>query len=200
MKAKNKRERQIRRIRNRNRVNALRKQVVVFEPVFIIVLIKLGLNKKTPVAIKEQMTKIISMLSGNANFPSTSPPIAVLTTKRDELSALIVAASNGDRLLIEQRNIKQAQCEELLRLLSYDIQHQSQGDADKIHSAGFETRHAKSPSQLPGQVLGLKAGLTGYSGEIKLRWKAEKGRSGPQNRNVGNNKVYFKMTTLIHII
>ena len=114
------------------------------------------------------------MLTGNANFPTTSPTIAQLTTAHDELAAFILSASNGDRIQIELRDNQQKACEDLIRTLSYDIQHQSKGDAEKIHSAGFATRNAKTPPALPSQVLNLKVKTTAFGGQLKLRWKAVK--------------------------
>lgn len=120
------------RIQNRDRVNRLRHISFRFEPLFILVLIKLDLDSKTAVQIKERLERYISMLTGNPNFPTTSPSIAQLTTAHDELADLILSASNGDRIQIELRDIKQKECEDLIRTLSYDIQHQSNGDAEKF--------------------------------------------------------------------
>ena len=166
------RARKTMRIRNRDRVNRLRKISFRFEPLFILVLIKLDLNKKNAVHIKERLARYISMLTGNVHFLTTSPTIAQLQTAHDELKDLIQSASNGDRIQIELRDIKQTECEDLIRTLSYDIQHQSKGDAEKIHSAGFETRNSKTPPALPGQVLNLKVKTNGFDGQLKLRWKA----------------------------
>lgn len=162
------------RIQNRDRVNRLRHISFRFEPLFILVLIKLDLDSKTAVQIKERLERYISMLTGNPNFPTTSPSIAQLTTAHDELADLILSASNGDRIQIELRDIKQKECEDLIRTLSYDIQHQSNGDAEKIHSAGFETRNAKTPPTLPEQVLNLKVKTNAFDGQLQLRWKAVK--------------------------
>ncbi len=178
MKTNKKRDRKTMRLRNRDRVNRLRKQAVRLEPLFILVLIKLDLNNLNAAKVAERLSIYKTMLTGNPDFPTTSPSVAELDTALGQLTALMVSASNGDRLQIELRDQKQKECEDMIRQLGYDIQHQSHGDSEKIHSAGFETRKGKSPSELPAQAQGLKAKLGVFPGTIKLRWRAVKLRSG----------------------
>jgi hypothetical protein len=175
MKTKNRVTRQQRRERNRNRINRYKKAAGVnVDPLFILVLIKLGLNKLyTPELLLAQLRLHILKLTGNVNFSTTDPTVAKLQTWADNLQAAIDAVKAGDHSVIEHRDTLVEESKELIRQLSYDIQFQSHGDAEKITSAGFEVRKPRTAPQLPVQMQNLRAKALG-NGKIQLRWKAIK--------------------------
>jgi hypothetical protein len=140
-------------------------------PVLVLVLIKLGINKLyTPEAVLAKLRLLILKLTGNANFPTTSPSIVQLQAIADALEPLIDEVKAGNLAKMEQRNNQVELGKEAIRQLSYDIQFQSRGDEEKIKSAGFEVRKQRSAPQLPGQVQNLRSSALG-NGKIKLLWK-----------------------------
>jgi len=136
----------------------------------VFILITIGLQGLTPETLLARLRKHILMLTGNANFPTTNPTIAALTTFADDLKDTIDKIAAGDHSLIVHRDTLMVDGKELIRLLSYDIQYQSQGDKEKIASSGFDTRAPKSSPQLPEQVLQLRAKALGNK-KVKLQWK-----------------------------
>ena len=88
MKTKNRVTRQQRRERNRNRINRYKKATgFSISPLFILVLIKLGLNKLyTPELLLAQLRLFILKLTGNVNFPTTVPTLVQLQDLANALS------------------------------------------------------------------------------------------------------------------
>lgn len=172
MKRKNKRPRKLMRTRNRDRVNRLRKQqTIILTPVFILVLIKLGLDEiTTPLKMVERLMLLSGKLDGNLNFPITSPTYIELKTMGGDLADTVIAIDGGDKSLIPHRDTLMLQAENMIRKLSYDIQNLSNGDAEKINSAGFAVRKGSGAPQPVGAVVNLKAKAIG-AGKVKLRWR-----------------------------
>ncbi len=175
MKTHNKRSRKLMRVRNSNRINRLRNQHIIVlplfvQPMFILVLIKLALEEqKTAGKMVERLLLHIDKINGNLNFPSTTPSTANLQLLVDDLSATNTAIEGGDLSRIPHRDTLMMQADNSIRLLSYDIQKQSGGDAEKIKSAGFETRKGKGASQPVDEVKKMRS-KTFVGGKIKLLW------------------------------
>ena len=163
------------RVRNSNRINRLRNQQamvlpIVISPVFVLVLIRLGLEEVTTAEkMVFRLTLHIEKINGNANFPTTSPTTGSLQLLIDDLSHTATEINGGDLSKIPHRETLMLQSENAIRLLSYDIQKQSAGDPEKIQSAGFEVRKGRSAAKPVGQVLKLKS-KTFVDGKIKLSW------------------------------
>ena len=170
MKTFKKRGRKLMRTRNRDRINRSKNQQIVLAPLFLLVLIKWELSNLTAEDVLARLRLYIMKLTGNADFAVIDPTLVELQAKADELEVAIDAAKSGSHNLIEHRNIVQAEAEDMIRSLAWDIQKKSGGDEEKIHSTGFSTRTGKSPSAIPGQVINLQAKSTG-EGKISLHWK-----------------------------
>ncbi|MBL0309295.1 MAG: hypothetical protein IPP77_06375 [Bacteroidetes bacterium] len=174
MKTVKKRSLKMRRERNKCRVNRLRKQGAMFglmsSPIFILVSITYAFRKLTsPEKTLARVRFHLLKLAGNVNFPTVNPTLADLQLKADQLQALIDAAKGGDHLLILQRDVVEAEVIEMIRLLGYDIQKQSNGNREMIESAGFETRKPGTPTVAPDQALVKK--ITALHGaKVKLTW------------------------------
>ncbi|MBL0308561.1 MAG: hypothetical protein IPP77_02380 [Bacteroidetes bacterium] len=168
MKKCNKRSLKTRRERNKNRVNRLRnefrRKMGPYMPIMILVSISYKFNLLTSAEkVYERLIFHIFMLTGNGNFPVVDPTLADLQLKADQLQVLINQAKNGDRLVIEQRDIIAREAIELIRSLGADIQKKSGGDAEKIHSAGFSTRKERTSIQpctkvVIGKITSLGSG------------------------------------------
>ena len=171
MKTKNKRSRKLMRTRNRQRINTLRNQQIIIPPFMVLVLIKVSLESiTTPAKMVLRLQLYVEKLTGNANF---TIPVSTMTELEDlatDLAATIVAIDGGDLSKIPHRDSVMLQAANAIRKLSYDIQFQSNGNAEKIQSAGFEVKKGKGASQPVGDVLNMRAAPVG-PGKVKLRWK-----------------------------
>ncbi len=170
-----KRSRKLMRKRNKNRVNRLRNQQAViiaplFSPVFVLVLIRLGLEEQsTPEKVLARLRLHIEKLTGNVYFPVTDPSVADLEGMEEDLEESIDEVNAGNIAEIPTRDARVADAKEMIRQLSYNIQYLSKGDAVKIQSAGFDVRKNRGPSVPPGQVMNLVAKPVG-PGKIELSW------------------------------
>ncbi len=172
MKTINKRPRKLMRAKNRERVNRLRnQQTVILTPVFVLVLIKLGLEDiTTPMKMVERLLLHGSKLDGNVHFPVTNPTFTDLKLMGKDLGDTIIKIDAGDKSLIPHRDTLMLEADNMIRQLSYDIQNQSKGNSEKIQSAGFSVRKGKGASQTVVQVTNLKVKVLG-NGKLKLNWK-----------------------------
>jgi len=170
MKAHKSKNRKLKRIKNRNRINRLRnQQVLLMAPIFILVLIKLALPYGSPKKTLARLRLHIEKLTGNAFFPLTAPTIAVLTAMADELDDTITKIEAGLKSLIPHRDTLVADSLQMIRDLAYNIQDLSKGDEEMIKSAGFDVRKIGGAIVLPAQVQNFKAKPIG-PGKIKLSW------------------------------
>ncbi|MBK7148825.1 MAG: fibronectin type III domain-containing protein, partial [Bacteroidetes bacterium] len=157
---------------SKRRPRAPQKKGVIVPNVMMLFILRLGLKKATtPEKLLARLRMHIQMLTGNANFTTPEPTLPVLQAAADELEQAIDDVNSGNKAKIPHRNAVVAQVEEYIRTLSYYVQLTSNGNTEKIQSAGFELRKEPSAPQLPVQVANLRAEALG-NGKIKLRWKA----------------------------
>lgn len=156
----------------KGRPRASQKKGFLLPDVIVLFLVRLDLRKiTTPEKLLARLRMHIQMLTGNAYFTAPEPTLPVLQAAADELEQAIDDVNSGNKARIPHRNAVVAEVEEYIRTLSYYVQLTSDGDAEKIQSAGFEVRKEPSAPQLPVQVANLRAEALG-NGKIKLRWKA----------------------------
>lgn len=173
MKSNNKRSRKLARKRNRDRVNRIKNQQA---PITVILFyIRLGLQEQnTAEKLLTRLRLHVEKLTGNVHFAVTDPPVADIQAMADDLEADIDAIGAGNKALIPHRNGLEEDAREMIRQLSYNIQFLSQGNEEKIKSAGFEVRKTNTTAPLPGQVMNLVATPVG-PGKIKLKWDKDPG-------------------------
>ncbi len=172
MKKKIKRPRKLMRARNRERVNRLRnQQAIILAPVFILVLIKLDFRSiTTALKMVARLQLHIEKLTDNIYFPVTVPSIPDMQTLVGDLGNTIIDIDGGDLSKIPHRDTLMLQAENMIRKLSYDIQNQSNGNAEMIQSAGFEVRKGKGATQPVGVPVNFTTKELG-GGKVKLKWK-----------------------------
>ncbi len=171
MKKNKKRSRKLMRARNRERVNRLRHQQTILAPVFVLVMIKLALDKVAmPLRMVERLAVHMEKLTGNIYFPVTVPSVAEIQALITDLGNTITEIEGGDLSRIPHRDTLMLTAENMIRKLSYDIQNQSAGDAEKIKSSGFEVRKGKGATQPVGDPVNFRAKEMG-GGKVKLKWK-----------------------------
>ena len=136
-------------------------------------IIKLGLDRM-PVPDKIQFARQIALaLTGNPNFPSPSPTVALLTTDAEALETAYNDAQSARQLAKAKTSVQDDQTETLnlvMSQLAKYVENGSGGDKAKIESAGFSVRNPPTPvGQLPAptdvQVLPSE-----HAGSADVRW------------------------------
>jgi hypothetical protein len=139
--------------------------------------VKIGISDLSPAELVLKGKHLVESMTGNANFTTPNPDLAVVDTALDDLSAATIAAFNRDKEKIAIRNQQAEEVKALIRQLSSYVQNVSAGDELIILSSGFEVRKSPEPVGIPVQVENLSAEGTKAAGELKLDWKAVKGAS-----------------------
>ena len=66
--------------------------------------VALGFARFNSGKLIEFVRNIVTLMTGNANFTTPSPPLATVTSAVDQYDSLVQEASNGDRIVIKARN------------------------------------------------------------------------------------------------
>lgn len=114
---------------------------------------------------------IVTMMTGNANFPAPTPPLSEVSTQLDTLEACEELARKGGKGTTEARNVALRKSHSEMRLLRAYVQN----TADKspaqaaaiIESAGMKVGKPRTVTKLP---LAAKQGNA--SGAVTLEAKA----------------------------
>jgi hypothetical protein len=136
-----------------------------------------GLSRATPTALVKKVRNCITMTTGNASFPTPSPTLASMATECDTLDAANQAYEfTRSKLEKDVRDRTYNILRDMLHEFSGYVQAASNGDRDKILSAGLNVRRtASAPEQLPAPE-NVRAEVTSYPGVLEVRWKGVKHR------------------------
>lgn len=134
-------------------------------------LVALKLQEKTVPELIEYARKIVTAMTGNANFSTPIPSLANVSAGATALENAYVAALNRDT---EKKAIMRNARKNLETLLTQEgdyVQSASGGDELKILSAGMDVKAPAQPVGLLSAPENLVAKDGGNEGEIELRWK-----------------------------
>ena len=140
--------------------------------------VKLGLDRMT-IAVKAELgARIVTAMTGNANFTTPNPPLADITAAKTAMET----AYNDALTLRQQAKAatdlqadKEKDFERLLTSESLYVENASGGDVQKIMSAGMSVKDAGAPiGELPAP-MGLYATSGDEDGEIVLNWEPVRG-------------------------
>ena len=140
----------------------------------IFFLVKLGF---TNISVAEKVikaNKIVTMMTGNANFTTPSPTLASITALSVALSAA-ESAMDGSEIKTEARNNAEAALELALGKLQGYVQSVCGTNAEMILSSGFDVRNPRTNPAVLNAPEGITAESTQIEGQIKLKWKPVKG-------------------------
>lgn len=140
-------------------------------------IVRLGTTRITPTALVEKGRNHVTMLTGNAAFPTPTPTTAALTTACDALDAANQAYDfNRGKTEKETRDVAFAVLMDLIRELAGYVQAHCNNEKDLILSTGFDVRRLSSPlGQLPPPA-NVRALVTPFPGRLDLRWNGVRGR------------------------
>ncbi len=120
-------------------------------------------------ALALKAANIKASLTGNANFPTTTPSLADFGLLQTDFEQALSKTVMGDRVLIAAKNQSRLTLIQALRQLALDIDAQANGDKGKLLSSGLDlaatgdsVSQLKSPTDF--KVLdGLNAGEIKFS-------------------------------------
>lgn len=114
-------------------------------------------------------------MTGNANFPTPDPALVELKGARETLETAITDAATGDHTKIFERNVAEAELDQIIVRLALYVTNVANGDAVVILSSGFELRKEAAPiGPLPAPA-DLRAHTGPQPGTVDLRWRPEHG-------------------------
>lgn len=106
-----------------------------------------GFNRLSDNDLEAKANSIITAMTGNPDFPTPTPTMAVLQAASDDFSAALAIAKNGSPYEKAVKNEKRAALITLLHSLANYVLFISNGDALKAKSSGFTI--AKEPTPMP---------------------------------------------------
>ena len=136
--------------------------------------VKLNLQNYSITELFEFARNIVTALTGNADFPTPDPALAVVTTSADDLETAYnesqVARQDSQEKTTIMYDKKEAISKLITRLGLY-VENTSGGDEAIIQGAGMDVRDVPGASAVPAVPTGLSATAGDMEGEIDLQWE-----------------------------
>lgn len=140
-------------------------------------IVTLGFDRVTVKALIGKARNSVTMMTGNALYPTPEPTLASITTDADALATADEAYDfNRGRIEKETRDLAFMALKSSYRNLGAYVQVASAGDKDAILTAGFGVRRKGSPMGIPEAPVNVLASATRFPRQIEVRWNASKGR------------------------
>lgn len=118
---------------------------------------------------------VVSQMTGNAVYPTPTPPLVDITGATDALELAAQQALKGGTDKTLMKHTIEHQLNQLMGQLQDYVQVASKGEPMAIESSGMEVRNERSPSTLPPVVLNPRATVGSNAGSIQLNWGSAKG-------------------------
>src|SRR5258707_4387630 len=103
------------------------------------------LTKDGDAQLDQDTETIIASMTGNANFPTPSPTLTVITTALSAFTIALADAADGGVEKTAIKNAKRAELVSLLRQLSSYVFATSNEDMTKLLSSGFPAQKTARP-------------------------------------------------------
>ena len=114
-------------------------------------------------------------LTDNPAFPTVTPTLAEIATKREALQQAITDAADGGRTMNAIKYLRLRELKAALDQLAGDIISQAGTDPELILSAGFHVRSNKRSEEEPAMPLKLRARISEQVGQARLDWATTRG-------------------------
>jgi hypothetical protein len=141
--------------------------------------VKLAMGNMSPQEVTDLATRIVTMMTGNANFPTPNPTLASITTQKNTTNTSITTqettkATAEAATITRDANV--ASLKALLSQLANYVENASGGDAAKIESAGMSVRaDSTAPVGPMSQVLDLVLSAGDFDGTLDAMWHPVRG-------------------------
>ena len=134
---------------------------------------KAKFNLAMPIPQKiQRVGDIVSSMTGNANFPTPSPDLALVTTAEGNLEKAYQAALDKSLTAKAEQRTKNEDLNSLIRQLRDYVNGIANGDEDIVLSSGFEASKIPAPIGPMPQIVDVKAKGGDGDGSVFLRWKS----------------------------
>lgn len=132
--------------------------------------LKMGFSKLTIADQIDRTYHIVNLMSGNPNFPSPSPTLAVVKTAADDLLLAYNEAKDLGKTKKYIMRQRRAELLVLIRRLAAYVQDVSAGEGTVILSSGFGVAANPAPQAPVGKVYNLRASSGSFPGSIRALW------------------------------
>jgi hypothetical protein len=124
--------------------------------------------------LESKTHSIIGNMTGNANFPTPTPSLAVVEAAAGNYSSALIKALTGNRADVADKNAKRAELENVLRSLCTYVNLTANGDVTKLLTSGFDiSKDRQSIVLTRPENLRVENGTA--SGTLQISVKAVKG-------------------------
>ena len=141
--------------------------------------VKLAMGNMSPLEVTDLATQIVTMMTGNANFPTPNPTLAAITTQKNTTNTSITAQETTKATAEAATTTRDANLVTLKGLLSQlasYVENASGGDAAKIESAGMSVRADSTVPVGPmPQVADLVLSAGDFDGTLDAMWHPVRG-------------------------
>jgi hypothetical protein len=132
--------------------------------------VSLGFARKIDTDLIAFARNVITLMTGNAQYPTPSPTLPTITTSVDAFEVAVHEALDGGKIVIATRNAARVELLSLVRQLAAYVQGHCGDDLVNLIGSGFDAVRAPSPiGQLPAPQ-NARLLLTGMNGELSLRF------------------------------
>jgi hypothetical protein len=132
--------------------------------------VSLGFARKIDTDLIAFTRNVVTLMTGNLQYPTPSPTLAIITTSVDAFEVAVHDALDGGKIAIATRNAARVELLSLDRQLAAYVQGHCANDLVNLLSSGFEAIKAPSPiGQLP-PPQNPRLLLTGMSKELSFRY------------------------------
>ena len=137
-----------------------------------------GLDGLTVPAKIQYTRRLAAAITGNPNFPTPNPTAAALTAGADSLETAYNEAQAARLVSKTKTGVQDEQdalADQLVNQLASYVDNASDGDAEKIASAGFAVRATPSPvGELPAPT-DLQVLPSEHAGSAEVSWQSVRG-------------------------
>lgn len=109
-------------------------------------------------------------MTGNTNYPTPSPTLAVITTSVNAFETSVHDALDGGKIAIATRNAARNELLSLLRQLAAYVTGTCSADVLTLIGSGFDAIKTPSPVGVLPAPQNLRLDYTGMSGELLLKF------------------------------
>ncbi len=134
-----------------------------------------AIARLNPVQLVARSLFIEQRLQSNPDFPTVSPSLAEIATKREALQQAITEAADGGRTAVAKREQRKQDLKLAIDALAGDVISQAGDDAEKIRGGGFFVRSNSRSQDGLTAPLKLRARISEHVGEARLDWATTRG-------------------------
>jgi hypothetical protein len=113
---------------------------------------------------------VVTLMTGNTNYPTPSPALAVITASVDTFETKVHDALDGGKIAIATRNAGRNELLSLLRQLAAYVTGNCKADLVLLLTSGYDAVRTPSPVGVLPAPQNLRLEYTGMSGELRLKF------------------------------